>query len=83
MLEDVLWHMENVINFHNEEEYREGFPSLRTALAEARVLTQALVPPSAVYTIPLESIPKWPESLVIQVRSGTEGRTVTTVHRCK
>ena len=79
LLVEVLWCVENTINFHGKEDYADGFPSLRTALSEVRTLMYALVPPPVLYMVPLESVPEPSNSLVLQVRSGTEGRTVSTV----
>ena len=45
ILFQALWNIERYIDFHADEEYWNGFPRLRTALAEARQLTQALLPP--------------------------------------
>ena len=35
----ALWNIEHYVDFHTDEEYWDGFPQLRTALAEARQLT--------------------------------------------
>ena len=80
-LEDVLWLMERIIDFHGEDEYLRGFLRLRPAIAEARRLTQALGPPVILLQgEPVEVLVDEPnESLVIQIRTGTEGRTVSTV----
>ena len=41
----ALWNIKRYVNFYADEEYRDGFPRLRAALAEARRVTQALLPP--------------------------------------
>ena len=41
----ALWNIERYVDFQADEEYRDGFPRLRAALAEARRATQALLPP--------------------------------------
>ena len=79
LLGDVLWQMENILNFHGEEDYQDGFFSLRSTLAEAHNLMQDLRAP-VMLTEPLEVLVVEPlKSLVIQIRTGTEGRTVSTV----
>ena len=41
-LENALYRIERLINFHQEEEFQEDFPRLRSALADARQSVQAL-----------------------------------------
>ena len=78
-LEQALWNIERYINFHAEEEYRDGFPRLRAALAEARRATQALLPP----VIPLQEAVNRPEEVVetlsIRVNSAGE-RSVSAMN---
>lgn len=45
VLENALYKMEQLIDFHREEEIRDNFPRLRKALNEARQSAQALHPP--------------------------------------
>ena len=55
-LTQALWDIERYVDFHADEEYWDEFPRLRAALAEARQLTQAIMPPvvllQEVYQIP-------------------------------
>ena len=49
LLEELLWKIERLIDFHHEDEYRDNFPRLRSALARVRQLVQALGPPVVLY----------------------------------
>ena len=52
---------------------------MRTALAEVHVLMQALTPPPVLTMELIETVPEQVEQVKSQVRTGTEGRIVSTV----
>ena len=62
-LTQALWNIERSLDFHIHEECREGFPRIRTALAEARQLSQALSPP-----VVLQEVQETPEEYMETLR---------------
>ena len=79
-LTQALWDIECSLDFHADEEYRDGFPGIqsRTAIAEARQLSQALSPP-----VVLQEVRKAPEEYIETLRinvSSIGERSVSTVN---
>ena len=74
-----MWNIERYISFHAAEEYRDGFPRVRVALAKARQLTQALAPPVVLQEV--REIPEEEhfETLMINV-TNTGERSVSSVN---
>ena len=76
----ALWNIERYVDFHANEEFRDEFPWLRTALAEAWWSTQALLPPVALFQEVRETLlEEQVETLQIHVSSIGE-RSVSTVN---
>ena len=74
LLGDIFWQMENILDYHGEEDYRAEFLSLRIALSEVRSVTHTLMAPVGVpvlylLTGPLASLIEPRESLVVQIRA--------------
>ena len=69
LLENALWKIECMLNFHKEEEFQNNFPRIREALALARQSAQAL---GHVNQVPEPAL----EDLVITIQADSGERAV-------